>query len=593
MADALKAEGNKAFAAKDYDRAIDLFSKALDIDQNNFVLWSNRSAAKAGKRDWDGALTDAEQCVRVNPTWPKGYARKGAALHGQRRYVEAIEAYEVGLKIEDSPALRKGLEEVKAAKEADERDDGAEALGIGNMFSDPGLVAKLAANPRTAKHLADPGFMQKIRLMQQNPQLAQSLLGSDPRMIDVLGALMGVDMQGFSRTEGSDELPPGVPTSAASPPSSPPPSAKHTPSGAAPAASSSKSHEPEDVKMDEAEADNEDEEEAAAKKTAEAEKKFGAEAYKRRDFAAAITHFNKAWETWPKDIAFLTNLAAAYFEQGDYDKTIEASQKAVDEGRELRADYKLVAKAYGRIGSAYSKKGDLASAIRFFEKSLTEHRTPDILNKLKDVERAKAAADRAAYIDPALSAVAREEGNRLFKEGDFAGAVKSYTESIKRDPSDARGYNNRALGYTKLVALPEALKDAEEAIRVDPKFVKAHIRKASVLFALREYTKALEALEVAREHDEAAGSKSIREIQELAYKIQNSINAQRANETEQETMERAMRDPEIAGIMSDPVMQSILQQAQSNPQALQDHMKNPTVRTKIAKLINAGIIRTR
>ena len=133
------------------------------------------------------------------------------------------------------------------------------------------------------------------------------------------------------------------------------------------------------------------------------------------------------------------------------------------------------------------------------------------------------------------------------------------------------------------------------------------------MFALREYTKALEALDVAREHDEAAGSKSTREIQELSFKIQSAISAQRANETEQETMERAMRDPEIAvrffftdvmrarhdadgflqEIMTDPVMQSILQQAQGNPQALQDHMKNPTVRTKIMKLINAGIIRTR
>ena len=76
--------------------------------------------------------------------------------------------------------------------------------------------------------------------------------------------------------------------------------------------------------------------------------------------------------------------------------------------------------------------------------------------------------------------------------------------------------------------------------------VKAHIRKASVLFALREYTKALDALDVAREHDEAAGSKSTREIQDLAFKIQSAISAQRANETEQETLERAMRDPEVA-----------------------------------------------
>jgi stress-induced-phosphoprotein 1 len=46
-------------------------------------------------------------------------------------------------------------------------------------------------------------------------------------------------------------------------------------------------------------------------------------------------------------------------------------------------------------------------------------------------------------------------------------------------------------------------------------------------------------------------------------------------------------------IMSDPVMQSILQQAQSNPAALQDHMKNPAVRANIMKLVNAGIIKTR
>lgn len=45
--------------------------------------------------------------------------------------------------------------------------------------------------------------------------------------------------------------------------------------------------------------------------------------------------------------------------------------------------------------------------------------------------------------------------------------------------------------------------------------------------------------------------------------------------------------------MSDPIMQSILQQAQGDPAALQDHMKNPTIRTKIMKLVNAGIIKTR
>ena len=64
MADALKDQGNKAFQAKDYDKAIDLFSQAIALDPNNFVLFSNRSAAKAGKRQYAAALEDAEQvCV--------------------------------------------------------------------------------------------------------------------------------------------------------------------------------------------------------------------------------------------------------------------------------------------------------------------------------------------------------------------------------------------------------------------------------------------------------------------------------------------------------------------------------------------------
>jgi stress-induced-phosphoprotein 1 len=169
---------------------------------------------------------------------------------------------------------------------------------------------------------------------------------------------------------------------------------------------------------------------------------------------------------------------------------------------QIRADFKLIAKAYGRIGNAYAKLGNLDLAIKNLNKSLTEHRTADVLNKLREVrdgfpdfalrrlpkimltvfsptaclttnlqtEKEKKEADAKAYIDPALSAAAREEGNKLFKAGDFAGSVKAYTEAIARDPSDARSYNNRAAAYQKLVALPEALKDSEKAVEVDPKF---------------------------------------------------------------------------------------------------------------------------
>jgi stress-induced-phosphoprotein 1 len=56
------------------------------------------------------------QTIRLNPSWSKGYARKGAALHGSGQLDEAIAVYEAGLKVEDSDVLKKGLKEVKEAK---------------------------------------------------------------------------------------------------------------------------------------------------------------------------------------------------------------------------------------------------------------------------------------------------------------------------------------------------------------------------------------------------------------------------------------------------------------------------------------------
>lgn len=117
-------------------------------------------------------------------------------------------------------------------------------------------------------------------------------------MIDVLGVLMGIDMQGFTHPEGSGESPSEVRPS--SPPQFPPAS---TSAPRKPKTEPVPAPAEEDVQMDDV-----DVEEVKAKKAAEQAKKAGNEAYKRRDFDEAIKQFEQAWDAWPQDITFLTNL---------------------------------------------------------------------------------------------------------------------------------------------------------------------------------------------------------------------------------------------------------------------------------------------
>ncbi|KAK3936174.1 heat shock protein sti1 [Diplogelasinospora grovesii] len=593
-ADELKALGNKAIAAKNFDEAIEKFTQAIALDPNNHILYSNRSAAYASKKEWDGALQDAEKTTELKPDWPKGWGRKGTALYGKGDLLGASDAYEQGLKLDPNNAgMKNDLERVQRAMEQEAGAGGPfgdPSGGLGKMFSDPGLFQKLAANPKTSPYLADPSFMAKLQAIRQNPQNTQELF-SDPRMIQVLGVMMGVDMDmampgqdvpgasGSKATEAGEdvEMPDAKPEQ------------KPAPANKAPEPEPERVVE--EVDDEELEKKKAELEQKKAKEAADKEKALGTENYKKRNFDEAIKHYQAAWDLY-KDITYLNNLGAAYFEKGDYQACIDTCTKAVEEGRALYADFKVIAKAYARIGTAYEKMGDLAQAIDYYNMSLREHRTPEVVNKVRTAERNRIEAAHKAYIDPAKAEEAREEGNKKFKESDWPGAVAAYTEMIKRAPDDPRGYSNRAAAFIKLLEFPSALDDCNMAIKKDPKFIRAYIRKAQAYFGMREYSKCVdacaEAHNVDNEYHNGANSKEIDQQQQKAF---TAMYAARENETEEQTRERLMRDPEIMGIMQDPVMQAILQQAQSEPAALAEHMKNPNVRTKIQKLVAAGVIR--
>ena len=83
--DRSQERGNKAFESQDYKTALDLYTKAIEVDEKNHTLYSNRSATFAAIKEWQKALTDAEKTIALNDKWPKVRALCAAANHATQR----------------------------------------------------------------------------------------------------------------------------------------------------------------------------------------------------------------------------------------------------------------------------------------------------------------------------------------------------------------------------------------------------------------------------------------------------------------------------------------------------------------------------
>mmetsp|Transcript_6488 Transcript_6488/g.19696 ORF Transcript_6488/g.19696 Transcript_6488/m.19696 type:complete len:414 (-) Transcript_6488:52-1293(-) len=409
-------------------------------------------------------------------------------------------------------------------------------MAADNPFSD--LLSKVQADAELSDHLKDESFKTAIEDIQSSPALIAKHLG-DPRI------MKAINLAAVKRTDSK------------------------------PAA------EPE-TKMDTG-ADE------SVELDAEGHKEKGNAAYKKRDFATALEHYSKAFEMEPKHLAYLTNRAAAKLEMNDVDGAIADCEQVIKTNKEenLHCDFKIIARAYARIGSAYLKKNDIAKAIEYFEKSLLEAHDDKIYKKLQESKRLKAKQEADAYKDPQKSQEERMAGNELFKQGKFPEALSRYSEAIKRNPTEPAPYSNRAAAYMKLGEFPMALKDCEKCLELDPKYMKAYSRKGAIHYFMKEYHKSLDAYKKALEID--PNNSDLRaELNRTMSVIQQSASA---NEVDEEQVRKAMADPEIQRILQDPSVNQALKELSENPQMGQRAFDDPVMADKINKLIAAGLVR--
>ncbi|KAG1786303.1 uncharacterized protein HD556DRAFT_1539637 [Suillus plorans] len=102
----LRCQWRAAFAASDYDKAIDLYSMAIDLDSASDIFFASRSEAKLSKM-LGRMRSSTRERHRTQPSSHVGYQLSHSALRGAQRYDEAIEAFTIMLsKLDDAPEGR-------------------------------------------------------------------------------------------------------------------------------------------------------------------------------------------------------------------------------------------------------------------------------------------------------------------------------------------------------------------------------------------------------------------------------------------------------------------------------------------------------
>jgi stress-induced-phosphoprotein 1 len=113
-AESMKEKGNAEFKNGNYEKAIEFYTYATEMDPKNHIYYTNRSMCYAQMKKWDKSLRDADKAVQIKVDWEKGHYRRGVALTNLNQPKEAFEAFQACLNIQPSNEdFKKAAEQAK------------------------------------------------------------------------------------------------------------------------------------------------------------------------------------------------------------------------------------------------------------------------------------------------------------------------------------------------------------------------------------------------------------------------------------------------------------------------------------------------
>jgi len=190
-AEELKKQGNARFAEGEYEESAELYTKAIQLDEENATLFSNRSAAFFKLGRFEEARGDAEATIGLRPTWSKGYWRKANVEMAEKRFDVALEVLDTGLMYNAGDEDLINARKLVVASLPTQADAGVRLPGDPDKSTDEG--DKDAAAARSERDGEDDFSANKKSQESKKEGLAEQIR-------EILGAGTHYDVLGVGRT---------------------------------------------------------------------------------------------------------------------------------------------------------------------------------------------------------------------------------------------------------------------------------------------------------------------------------------------------------------------------------------------------------
>ncbi|KAJ3039693.1 Tetratricopeptide repeat protein 16 [Rhizophlyctis rosea] len=226
--------------------------------------------------------------------------------------------------------------------------------------------------------------------------------------------------------------------------------------------------------------------------TAVSYKNLASEQILKHQLPAAVHFLNHAVELDPSDWVQRFKRGAALAELRQYDGAIEdylevLQNPSFDSDREGEVKRHL-ASVYNRMGVEAARDNNADYAIKCFSRALEYNpkestifkNRADCHESISNIDDCLSDLAKALTLDPTDDESRRkcgelwfEIGEQAFGEGDWRGAVGTWTQAIHFDPYVAEYSFRRAKAFYLLQKLDEARHDAYAAVRTDPNHQEA------------------------------------------------------------------------------------------------------------------------